>query len=266
MPMTGVSMAESKARPGVSACLGGGGAFGIGLHFGVARALADAGVRIAQVPTIGTSAGAWAAAALALDIELETVMEPWQHTPAKRFGHRSIDTVRPVFGSRAAPSLTAVAVAVRSGRRVLLPANRYGVSEVVAASSSPPPFAVAHSLEGRRYIDAGLISICSADLAPAADLLIVVAPMGGPHMSASARMFERQTRRHMSKWKLRHGGDVLYIRPNRALARLAGRGVSGLFDFHSAAPAADAGYALASSRIAAFRRGREKVWLAAQSP
>jgi predicted acylesterase/phospholipase RssA len=256
----------SSERPKVSMCLGGGGAFGVGLHFGVARAFADAGLPLNHVVSIGTSAGAWAAAALALDIDLETVMKPWEVAPAKRFGHRSVDTVRPVFGSRRAASVTTVAVALRSMRRVLLSAAEYGITDVVAASSSPPPFAVAHEVDGRRYIDAGLISVCSADLAPSADLLIVVAPLGGPHMSASSRLFERQTVRHMKRWKQRHGGDVLYIRPNRALAAIAGHGVSGLFDPQSAAPAADAGYQVAADRIAAFRRGRERTWLSALSP
>src|SRR5690349_7628452 len=131
------------------------------MHLGVARALTAAGVPVATSHMIGTSAGAWAAGALALDIELDSVMEPWARVPAKRFGHRSVDTVRPVFGDRSSPAVTGVALALRYGRRMLLSADRYGLTDVVAAASSPPPFARAHELEGHRYIDAGLFSLCS---------------------------------------------------------------------------------------------------------
>ena len=233
------------------------------MHFGVAEALSASGLNVAVVPSIGTSAGAWAAAALALDIDLETVMEPWRRTSSKRFGHRSIDTVRPVFGMRRCTTLSAVAIAVRSARRVLLPAERYGVTEVVAASSSPPPFALPHRLGGQRYVDAGLLSVCSVDLAPPSDLLVVVAPLGGPHMNAGATMFDRQTRRHIARWQSRSGGEVLYIRPNRELARLAGHGTAGLFSADCAEPAAHAALALTHMRIDAFRREHERVWAAA---
>ncbi len=233
------------------------------MHFGVAEALAASGLNLAAVPSIGTSAGAWAAAALALDIDLETVMEPWHRTSPKRFGHRSVDTVRPVFGAQRCATLEAVAIAVRSGRRVLLPAERYGVTEVVAASSSPPPFALPHRLDGQRYVDAGLLSVCSVDLAPPSDLLVVVAPLGGPHMNAGAKMFERQTRRHITRWRSRFGGEVLYIRPNRELARLAGHSPTGLFRAESAGPAARAAFDLSRKRIATFRREHERVWAAA---
>ena len=53
-------------RPAVVACLGGGGAYGIGLHFGVAQALQEFGLPLTGAPVLGTSAGAWAGAALSL--------------------------------------------------------------------------------------------------------------------------------------------------------------------------------------------------------
>ena len=180
------------------------------------------------VPVLGTSAGAWAGAALAVGVELE-VMGPWARTPARRFGHRSVDTVRPVFGDATAPHVFGVAARL-SGRRVFLSAARFGVTDIVAASSSPPPFAVPHVVEGRRYIDAGLISICSVDLAPPADLLVVVAPIAGPHMGTVGRFSERQTLRHMRGWRRKSGGRVLYLRPDRQLASAAGSGVGNLFD------------------------------------
>ena len=85
-------------RPPLVGVLGSGGAFGIGVHFGVARALAEVGVRLAPAPLIGTSAGAYAAGALLAGVDLDTVMRPWARVGSRRFGHRSIDTVREIFG------------------------------------------------------------------------------------------------------------------------------------------------------------------------
>src|ERR1700686_4622571 len=45
---------------------GGGGAFGIGFNLGIAHGLAAAGIAVAAAPALGTSAGSWAASAIAL--------------------------------------------------------------------------------------------------------------------------------------------------------------------------------------------------------
>lgn len=50
----------------MATCFGGGGAFGIGFDMGVARALTEAGIPIRSGPMLGTSAGSWTAAALAV--------------------------------------------------------------------------------------------------------------------------------------------------------------------------------------------------------
>jgi predicted acylesterase/phospholipase RssA len=213
--------------------------------------LQELGIPLVDLPVLGTSAGAWAGAALALGVELDAVMDPWGRTPARRFGHRSVDTVRAVFGDATAPHVFGVAARL-SGRRVLLPAARHGVTAIVAASSSPPPFAVPHVVDGRRYIDAGLISICSVDLAPAADLLVVAAPIAGPHMGTVGRFSERQTLRHVRHWKRKSGGRVLYVRPDRLLASAAGSGVQNLFESGRAEPARAAAHALVQQRLHAF--------------
>ncbi len=244
-------MINMQERPPVVACLGGGGAFGIGMHFGVADALQELGMPLVDLPVLGTSAGAWAGAALAVGVELDAVMGPWARTPARRFGHRSVDTVRAVFGDATVPHVFGVAARL-SGRRVLLSAARHGVTAVVAASSSPPPFAVPHVVDGRRYIDAGLISICSVDLAPPADLLVVAAPIAGPHMGTAGRFSERQTLRHIRHWQERSGGRVLYLRPDRHLASAAGSGIENLFDPGRAEPARAVAHTLVQQRMQVF--------------
>lgn len=238
-------------RPPLIGVLGSGGAFGIGVHFGVARALEEIGIRLAQAPLVGSSAGAYAAGAFVSALDLDAVLEPWGSTPARRFGHRSIDTVREIFGDARPARMSGVAARL-FGQRLLLPASRYGLVDVVAASASPPPFAVPHVIEGRHYIDPGLLSICSVDLAPPADLMVVVAPIGGAHMGRLGTLSEFQTRRHIRRWQRSGRGRALYITPDRDLAATAGSGVDDLFDPKRAPGAEAAAYALTRHRIEQF--------------
>lgn len=242
-----------EVRPPVVAVLGSGGAYGIGVHFGVARALDEVGISLRQAPLIGTSAGAYAAAAFVSGVGLDAVMRPWGRSGNRRFGHRSIDTVREIFADVRSETMSGVAARL-FGLRVLLPAGRFGILDVVAASSSPPPFARPHVISGRHYIDAGLISACSVDMAPPADLLIVVAPIGGWSMGRMGSLSERQTRRHLREWRRKTGGHALYIRPDAALAGTAGSGFDDLFDPRRAGAAEIAAYELTCRRITQFER------------
>jgi predicted acylesterase/phospholipase RssA len=244
-------MPVNVGRPPLVGVLGSGGAFGIGVHFGAARAFAEVGIQLAQAPLVGSSAGAYAAGAFVSALDLDAVLQPWGTTPARRFGHRSIDTVRQIFGDARPATMSGVAARL-FGRRVLLPASRYGLVDVVAASSSPPPFAVPHVIEGRHYIDAGLLSICSVDLAPPADLMVVIAPIGGAHMGRMGKLSEFQTRRHIRGWQRARRGRALYITPDRELAATAGSGVDDLFDPKRAPRAEAAAYELTRRRIEQF--------------
>jgi predicted acylesterase/phospholipase RssA len=246
MPVQGI-------RPPVVAVLGSGGAYGIGVHFGVARALEEVGIRLGQAPLIGTSAGAYAAAAFVSAVDLDAVMQPWGRASNRRFGNRSIDTVREIFADIRPGTMCGVAARLL-GFRVLLPASQYGIVNVVAASSSPPPFARPHPIRGRHYIDAGFLSTCSVDMAPAADLLIVVAPIGGGSMGRMGSFSERQTQRHLRDWRRKTGGKALYVCPDATLAATAGSGINALFDPRRARKAEIAAYELASGRIQRFER------------
>ena len=68
-------------RPPLVGVLGSGGAFGIGVHFGVARAFEEVGIRLAQAPLVGSSAGAYAAGAFVSALDLDTVLRPWGRRP-----------------------------------------------------------------------------------------------------------------------------------------------------------------------------------------
>jgi hypothetical protein len=64
-------------RPPIAGCFGAGGATGIAFVLGVATGLAESGVDVRTGPMMGTSAGAYAAAALATDVDFEAVMAAW---------------------------------------------------------------------------------------------------------------------------------------------------------------------------------------------
>jgi NTE family protein len=84
----------------------------------------------------------------------------------------------------------------------------------------PTLFAPAH-LSGRRYVDGGVRSMVSADQAPAAQHLLVVAPLAGPMFGRAGRVMEGLLNRELRRWQRASGGVVHLIRPNREIARLA---------------------------------------------
>ena len=63
--------APGDRRAPLAMVYGGGGVFGIAYTSGVAQGLADRGMPIRQAPSLGTSAGSWTAAALALGLSYD---------------------------------------------------------------------------------------------------------------------------------------------------------------------------------------------------
>ena len=108
--------------PSVTVVYGGGGPFGIAYGLGVAHALLDAGIPLRKTPSLGTSAGAWVASCLATHTSFHAVdMMPAISVPNLSPGllHR---LAKDLFGEAGSALVTATAVRVPSGRRVLLSA------------------------------------------------------------------------------------------------------------------------------------------------
>src|SRR5215213_5893106 len=129
--------AVHSARPPLSVCFGGGGAFGIGFDMGVADGLASGGVEIRRSPMIGTSAGSFTVAALAAGVDFETVADRWEKFAASRPGRLWIDnspmTESMFQGLHAAPGTEAGTVALRLPwlRREVLSTAEHSLSDVV---------------------------------------------------------------------------------------------------------------------------------------
>jgi predicted acylesterase/phospholipase RssA len=211
-------------RPPIASCLGAGGAFGIGFEMGVVAALLESGIPVDRGPMLGTSAGAWTAAAVAVGIGYEELytLPDGPSPPDERV--RVIDIARSVFGDRRDDRVTGMAMQLPFGVRRSLSGRRYELADIVAASSSPLKVTEPHQLEGRRYIDAGITRCTSVDRAASARLLVVVTPIAGRVLGRLGRVHEQVTRYEMHKWRLRTGGIVLFIRPTRHIAELVGDG------------------------------------------
>lgn len=219
------------ARHPLAMVYGGGGVFGIAYTAGVAMGLAAGGVPISTAPSLGTSAGSWTAAAMALGLtydDFAAVAAP--KVPTRRAGVLA-DVARQLFGEQRHPLVAVSAVCLATGRRHILDGGRYPLADLVAASSAVPGLFPPHRVDGRLYIDGGMWSATSVDAAAEADQVIVVAPLAGrvlgPLGQTAGFLLERELRR----WRARHPESIVtLIRPDHAMARLAGFHPLALFD------------------------------------
>jgi len=215
-------------RVAIASCFGGGGSYGIGFNLGVVMGLAAAGIDVMQGPMIGTSAGCYTAAALRSDISFEAVMEAWPKEFKLRVA-RASDVTRPLFGERHAADVAGVAIRLSRFRRAVLWGDDATLADIVAASSSPPPFAFPHKIQKHRYIDGGYASMASADLAPLADLLVVVTPIwkgAGGAGKRAAKKLDRELMRYSGLGPTR----VLHVAPDEQILALKGYKVPNIFD------------------------------------
>ncbi len=211
--------------PNLAAAYGGGGLFGIAYLLGVGEALIADGVPLATTPSVGTSAGSWAAAAFALDVRwhdaIDLLADDVPRWPDPRPG-RLRNVAAKVLGERRVPTMRVVACALPRLQRVLLPGADHAAADLVAASSAVPGLLAPHQIDGRRYVDGGVRSLVSADLADDARHLLVIAPIAGPMLGPGGRFAERIVRRETQEWEQAHpGGKVWLIRPNQAVAEIA---------------------------------------------
>lgn len=219
------------ARHRLAMVYGGGGVFGIAYACGVAAGLAEAGIPVAAAPALGTSAGSWAAAAVALGLTFEDFAEV--HAPPVPNMRPGVlaQVGRELFGEATHELVSASAVCLSSGRRHLLDGGSFALADLVAASSAVPGLLPPHRVAGRWYVDGGMWSATSVDAAADADHVIVVAPLAGAVLGMVGRTAGLLLERELRHWKSRHpAATITLIRPNRAMARLAGLHPLSLFD------------------------------------
>jgi NTE family protein len=224
-------MAEERSP--LAVCFGGGGAFGIGFNMGVAAGLRDAGIDLRRVPMLGTSAGAYTAAALAADVGFEVVADRWEKfvtVVGRRLWVRTADLTEDLFDDTKGPGVASVALRLLSFRRTILSGDSHRLSDLVAASSSPIPLARPHRVDGRRYMDGGLRRLASADLTPAADLQLVVTPFSHPDQGLIGKRGARQARREIRRWRERVSAEVVHVAASDEIRSVRVRGMAAIGD------------------------------------
>jgi len=211
---------RSEEVPRVTAVFGGGGPFGIAYAFGIIDSLVDAGLSLRDSQLLGTSAGAWVASCVATGTPFQTLCDlPPVRVPNLRPG--MLQTLaEELLGDARSPLVHASAVRLSTGRRTILSGAEHRLADLVAASSAVPSLFAPTHVKGRRYVDGGVRSLVSADHAPAAQHLLVVAPIAGPMFGRAGRTMELLLNRELGRWQRTMGGVVHLIRPNRAIAGL----------------------------------------------
>lgn len=243
----------ASEREPVTAVYGGGGLFGIAYGLGVAQALVDGGVPLTTCQALGTSAGSWVAACLATGVGYEALAaQPPVRVPNVRPGWLS-GTARDLLGDRRNARVRATAVRLPTLRRVVLDGGRLPLADLVAASSSVPGLFTPAKVGSGLFVDGGVRSMASAHLAPAADHLLVVAPVAGPVLGPGGRALELQLAQESRRWQRRTGGRAHLIRPDREIAALVSQPLH-LFDKARALAAYPLAYAQ-GARLLATRPG-----------
>lgn len=212
----------------LAAVYGGGGVFGIAYNLGVAEAFVDAGFDLGSAPALGTSAGAWAAAHLALGLRFDDTFGLFRdqipRRPDPRPG-RLAELGRAVFGrDTRCPSVRVGVVALPRLQRRVLDGGDHPIADLVAASSAVPGMLAPHRVDGVRYLDGGIRSMASADLGERAARLLVVLPMSGPMFGPAGQLIERRTVREIDAWHARYpDAKVTVVRPTSEIAALVRR-------------------------------------------
>lgn len=212
----------------IATVYGGGGVFGIAYNLGVAEAFVDHGVDLGGASAIGTSAGAWAAAHLALGLRFDARFDLFADQIPRRPDPRSerlLELAREVFGGDTrCPSVRVGVVSLPRLQRQMLRGTDHPIADLVAASSAVPGMLAPQRIDGVRYVDGGIRSMASADLGERAARLIVVLPMSGPMFGPAGRLIERKTVREVEAWRARHAGaQTTVVRPTSRIARLVRR-------------------------------------------
>ena len=149
----------------------------------------------------------------------------------------------------------AVACAVPRLRRTMLAGATYPLADLVAASSAVPGVLAPHRVDGTLYVDGGVRSMASADLAPRAENLLVMAPIAGPMFGPAGRHAERNLTKEVGVWKAANrSGRFWLIRPNRAIAGLATLPTH-LFDLDRARRCYDLAYAQGAGILKRWSEG-----------
>lgn len=213
-------MATNNHVP-MAGAFGGGGLFGIGYALGILDTLRTRGIDLSTAPMIGTSAGSWAAAATALGVSYDALVAlEVPRFPNPRAGVLA-RSARRVFGAGNVINVNAVACSLPRFRRVELFGSSTPIHHMVAASSAVPGLLSPQRIKGTLYVDGGVRSGVSVDLAAPAEILIVIAPLAGAMFGPFNNIVERNTHEEIAEWEARTSGRSILFAPSVVTSRAA---------------------------------------------
>ena len=195
--------------------------FGIGYAMGVIHGLAEQGVTFVGAPLLGTSAGSWAAAAVALDVDVQDLFALTVPSfPNPRPGVLAA-AARELFGERTSRFVKVCACSLPRLRRTVFDGALHPVADLIAASSAVPGLLAPHTIDGVKYVDGGVRSGTSVDFGPDADHLHVIAPLAGAMWGPFRRFVDRGMHNEITRWKERTNGTVTLFTPVKVAADIA---------------------------------------------
>lgn len=225
---------------------GGGGLFGIGYAMGVIDGLRIRGIDLTGCPMLGTSAGSWAASATTLGIPfIDLINLKVPKFPNPRPGVLAT-SAREVFGEATSSNVRVVVTEVPRLRRVVLSGAEIPLADLVAASSAVPGLLAPQFINGKRFVDGGVRSGVSVDLADSAEVLVVVTPLAGAMFGPFGRFVEGRTDKEQALWSENNKGRFIEFSPSRTTAGIA-RTPQHLFDHDRAVEAYHHGVTEASN-------------------
>jgi NTE family protein len=211
---------------------GGGGPFGIAFGAGVAKGLQATGIPVASAPALGTSAGSWVAAIMALGLDYDDFEDIIVPAVPDRTDGAVLRPARQAFGDARSALVSAVAVCISGGRRgrMVLRGDEHDLAEICAASSAAPYLLPRHTIDGAVYVDGGVRSATSIGLAADADHVIVVAPLARGVQGRAGALMQFRLDREIRAWhRANPGRRLTLITPDAGVAAFAGAGAKGLF-------------------------------------
>lgn len=212
---------NGAARPALGGVFGGGGLFGIGYAMGILEGLSRRGISLAGTPILGTSAGSWAAAAVATGITYEQMISADTPSfPNPKSGVLAA-AAREIFGGARSNLVKACACSLPRLTRTVLDGARHDLADMLAASSAVPGLLAPHEIEGVRYVDGGMRSGTSVDLGPDVDRLIVIAPLAGAMWGPFKGVIDRGMQSEIRRWRERTQGTGMLFTPVSVAAHIA---------------------------------------------
>jgi NTE family protein len=130
-------------------------------------------------------------------------------------------TAELAFGRRTHPNVSVVVTRLPRLTRTVLSGESTALADLVAASSAVPGLLAPQRINGARYVDGGVRSAVSVDLAPAADILVIIAPLAGAMFGPFGRVVDNRTDKQQDIWRKNHGGQFLEFSPRASTAGIA---------------------------------------------